>query len=208
MTIYNYIQLFEHPEVYSPQEDTFFFTDVLINQFKQNKYETKNFKICEIGVGTGYISIALSREFPSLHFVGIDISTYAIDLSYKNMRKLIAFENFSLLCMNLLHAFNPLKFTPEVIFFNPPYVRTSEKELTHEDILVRSWAGGNSGITIISEFLEYLTRFSFEESFFLTSDLNENELFESQFSLLLKFDILAEKKVENERLICYKVQKL
>jgi methylase of polypeptide subunit release factors len=124
------------------------------------------------------------------------------------MRKWIKLENFDLICMNLLQAFNPSKFTPEVIFFNPPYVRTSDEELAIESVLDQSWAGGNNGITVISEFLEFLTRFSFKEAFFLSSNLNQNEVFESQFSPLLKFDMIAEKGVENERLLCYKVQRL
>jgi HemK-related putative methylase len=203
----NSINLLESPDVYSPQEDTWFLSDVLVKYFHEKKISKQSsFLVCEVGVGTGFISIVLGRKYPNLQIVGIDISPQAAVLCRKNMSELLKPQKFLLICTNLLQALNPLKFSPEIIFFNPPYVRTSDSELKHGDSILKAWTGGTTGVIVIQNFLENLTRFNFKTAFFLSSIFNENELFEKEYSSCFCIETIAEKKVESECLLCYKVQ--
>ncbi|MFX0149956.1 MAG: methyltransferase [Candidatus Hodarchaeota archaeon] len=203
----NSLKLFENPNVYSPQEDTWFLADVLVKYFYERKFSKKSsFLVCEVGVGTGFISILLGKKFPNLQIIGIDISPQAAVLCWKNMTGLLKQQKFHLICSNFLQALNPLKFSPEIIFFNPPYVRTSDYELKRGDSMSKAWVGGASGVVIIRNFLENLTKYNFKTAFFLSSIFNENELLERDFSKHFIIETIAEKKVESERLLCYKVQ--
>ncbi|MFX0185506.1 MAG: HemK2/MTQ2 family protein methyltransferase [Candidatus Hodarchaeota archaeon] len=203
----NSIKLLAGPDVYSPQEDTWFLTDVLKRYFQDKKIKkNSSFLVCEVGVGTGFISILLGREYPNLRFVGIDISPQATALCWKNMSVWLKPQQFNLICADLFQALNPLKFSPKIVFFNPPYVRTRTEELKRKNSLSKAWVGGSSGVVIIQVFLETLTNFHFDTAFFLSSIFNENELFEKNYSCYFHIEIIAEKKVESERLLCYKVK--
>jgi len=198
-----------HPEVYSPDEDSWFLAENIKDFFLKehpNSQYTRKRSICEVGVGTGYISIYLAKNVPNLRIFGTDISPNAASLGYENMEKLIPGKEFNLYCADLMNCFDTEKFSPDIIYFNPPYVRTPLNEITEvNSIIQRSWAGGPDGITIIQEFLEELERFHFKKAFFLSSSLNSNEKFLINNSSTLEIYELSKKKIANEHLICYTV---
>jgi HemK-related putative methylase len=196
-----------NPWVYPPQEDTWFMVDVLEDVLNRDKViHSQSFLVCEIGVGSGFISIVLAKKFPMIHFIGTDISFQASRLSYKNMSDHLICNQYDLICMDLLQSFNPLKFHPDIIFFNPPYVRSSLEEI-NMGYLEKSWAGGPKGISVIHEFLKELSRFSFKKAIFLSSHENENEQLERDFNNAFQFHVISQRKIENERLICYEIRK-
>ena len=200
------LKLFEIPEVYSPQEDTWFLTDVLESQLRHELLgRSRSLLVCEVGVGSGFISIALAKKFPRIHFIGVDISSQSTILCYKNMSNWLQPDQFEVVCMNLLRGFNPSRFHPNIVFFNPPYVRTSEVEIK-KGFLEKAWAGGPSGLAIIQEFLEDLSQFSFDRAYFLSSIFNKNDLLETNFHNIFEFHVVAERKIEDERLLCYEVK--
>lgn len=200
------LKLFENPEVYSPQEDTWFLTDILESQLRQKLLNISHrFSVCEVGVGGGFISIVLAKKFPQIRFIGVDISSQSTILCYKNMSNWLQPDQFEVVCMNLLRGFNPSSFYPNIVFFNPPYVRTSEEEIK-KGFLEKAWAGGPSGLVIIQEFLEDLSRFSFDRAYFLSSIFNKNDLLEKNFHFVFEFRVIAEKKIEDEKLLCYEVR--
>ena len=208
MSYKNYLKLKELPQVYAPQEDTWFLTDILMHfideEIKQNRFISY---ICEIGVGNGYISTILGFNFPDIKIIGVDIFIGAVKLSYQNMSRWVQSEQFSLICGDLLHAFNPSVFKPDVIYFNPPYVRTSYLEFSKDDDpLVRTWAGGPNGTAVIRNFLENIMNFDFGTAFFLSSLFNDNDQIQTHFEEYYKLEIIAERKVENEKLLCYQVE--
>ncbi len=204
--IMNYINVAENPNVYPPREDSWFLADTIIKEFQNQKSIFKRYiLVCEIGVGTGFISIVLGKEFPWIQIVGTDISLKALALCNHNMKKHLKSRMYRLICCNLLNAFNPAKFHPDIIFFNPPYVKTTYKELNSRDNLIRTWAGGPKGISVISNFLENITKFSFKIAFFISTSSNENSILLKEFSHSLKIIMYSKRKVEDETLICYMV---
>jgi methylase of polypeptide subunit release factors len=193
--------------VNSPQEDTWFLTDTLVKYFDNlDRFNYKKLHVCEIGLGSGYISAVLGKIYPNINFVGVDVYFGAVELSYKNMIRWIQLNRFSLICSNLLNPFNPETFQPDVIYFNPPYVKTSIDEYKNTTTpIIKTWAGGPSGTAVIHKFLENLKDFNFKTGFFVSSQFNDNEIFEIEFKKNFRFKIIDERKVEDEKLLCYQV---
>ena len=209
MSLREIIRLRTHPEVYSPNEDSWFLAETIKEFLLKDKHFYNNSKrcsVCEVGVGTGYISIFLAKNVPNLQIFGTDISPYAVLLGFENMNKLIPRIEFNLYSANLLDCFDTNKFKPDIIFFNPPYVRTSLDEVKANDSLIpRSWAGGPDGVTIIQEFIKELEMYDFKKAFFLSSSLNTNEKFLINNSSTLVISELSKKKIADEHLLCYSV---
>ena len=194
------------PLVYPPMEDTWFLTDVLIKVFRDQAHDSQiPCLICELGIGTGYISTVLAQRFPHVRIIGVDISSEATRLAYNNLKKWISPERFEIICGNILDSFNSVNFKPDFILFNPPYVFTPLTEFQESNSLIKSWAGGPGGITVIQHFLRSLVRFSFSQAFFLTSNFNQNEVFEMQYMDELSLKPIAKRLVGDEQLICYQV---
>ncbi|MCK4847843.1 MAG: methyltransferase [Candidatus Heimdallarchaeota archaeon] len=209
MNIRENFQLKSNPEVYSPNEDSWFLAETIKYYFLKEtpvRHYTKRWSVCEVGVGTGYISIYLAKNVPNLRIFGTDISPCAVSLGLENMRKWIPKIEFNLYCANLMNCFDTNNFKPEVIYFNPPYVRTPLDEVRANNSLIqRSWAGGPDGITIIQGFIKELEMFNFKKAFFLSSSLNSNEKFLKHTSSTLVISELSKKKIADEHLICYSV---
>lgn len=203
------IKVKERQNVYPPGEDTWFLSDTLIDFCQKCISPSKlSSLVCELGVGTGYISIALSIKFPHFHFIGIDISQTAIFLSSLNMKRYLLDGKYSLLCTNFFDCLNFSTFKPYIIFFNPPYVITSktEQQVVNPE-LYRTWSGGSDGIRIIVQFLEELRRIQFNYSFFITSSRNKNDLLIDLFIDDLSLQIISERQLPDEKLLCYQVKK-
>jgi len=199
------LRLSTNSEVYSPQGDTWFLADVLEAQLhKEISNFTCSILVCEVGVGSGFISIVLAKKFPRIHFIGTDISPKSSRLCLKNMSNHLPWIQYEIVCMDLLRSFNPLKFSPDIIFFNPPYVASPFDEM-RRGFFEKSWAGGPKGITVIYEFLRELTRFTFKKAIFLSSINNENEILERDFNDHFLFHIISQRKIEKEKLLCYEV---
>ena len=207
MGLQNYLKVKKSLEVYSPREDTWFLTDTLVEYFNNlNGLRFKKLHVCEIGLGSGYISAVLGKKYPNMNFVGVDVFLGAVELSYPNMAQWLQFNRFSLICSNLLNSLNPETYHPDVIYFNPPYVRTSTDEYRNDTTpIIKAYAGGPSGTAVIHKFLENLKDFNFKTGFFLSSQFNENEKFETYFKKNFRFEIIDERKVEDENLLCYQV---
>jgi release factor glutamine methyltransferase len=109
------------PGVLVPRPDTETLVEVVVNELAScNKPMA-----LEIGVGSGAISVSVLLENPNVSIIGIDISRSAIDLSLENARLLGCADRFFVVLSDLTSAFRrgPLF---NVIFSNPPYIRTSD----------------------------------------------------------------------------------
>lgn len=193
-------------KVYPPQEDSWFLLDVLTEVLTYPEYKKrKEVVLCELGIGTGYISLNLAQQFPNTRIIGVDIVFEAAQFAQENLKRFLPRKNFEIICTNILDPFVFEKFSPDIIFFNPPYLLTSLTEFQRKDPLIRSWAAGPGGITVIQQFLAGLSPFTFERAFFLTSNLNKNEEIETLFENQFQLKRIASRTAVDEELICYEV---
>jgi release factor glutamine methyltransferase len=133
-------------------------TEILVEKTLEIAKEFKNPRILEIGVGSGIISIMLSKLLPDAKIIGVDISENALKIAEKNrIEKNILNVEFrqSDLFQNVSEKF-------DLIVSNPPYISDSErgklqKELEFEP--ENALYGGEIGDEVLQKIvLEFLKR--------------------------------------------------
>jgi release factor glutamine methyltransferase len=89
-------------------------------------------RILDIGTGSGCIPITLALEIKGAEVFGLDISEEALLVASQNTATIGVKVDF-LMCdiLNEEIPFNHL----DIIVSNPPYVKISEKELMHDNVL-------------------------------------------------------------------------
>ena len=103
-------------------------TELLVEKIINDSDKTTNLKILDIGVGSGNISLSISKNLPNSKVVAIDISESALDIANQNaeinsLQDRIEFRLFDIMNDNL----NSLgKF--DLIVSNPPYVSENDYE--------------------------------------------------------------------------------
>jgi release factor glutamine methyltransferase len=92
----------------------------------------KDFKILDIGTGSGCIAIALAKNISQAEIAAIDVSAEALELAQKNAQTNGVPVTF--LCQNILET-EDLQGQFDVIVSNPPYVRNLEKAEIKKNVL-------------------------------------------------------------------------
>ena len=151
-------------------------------------------RIIEIGTGSGFISSQIREKAESV--IATDINPYACTIAKKNGVEVVRTDLFSGICG-----------TFDLVIFNPPYLPTKEEERI-DDWLEYALDGGDDGRVTIKRFAgqldSVLSRMG--RCLILISSLTGTEEVRKIFSDLgfLSF-IIAEKKVEDERLYVLRV---
>ncbi len=98
------------------------------NHFKNNKIV----KILDVGTGSGCIGISLAKEIKNSVVHGIDNCREALETAKKN-----ANNNEVEVSFKLLDILGSISFSEsyDVIISNPPYVKDSEKQYMHKNVL-------------------------------------------------------------------------
>lgn len=114
-----------------PRPETEELVHWIINDYKG--FEQTPFTILDIGTGSGAIAVSLAKNLTRALVYALDISAGALNVAAKNatlnnvevrfIQQDILSENIDL----------PVKF--DCIVSNPPYVRNSEKQLMHTNVL-------------------------------------------------------------------------
>jgi release factor glutamine methyltransferase len=117
-------RLNEH--VLIPRQETEELVDWIVKECKGY-----SLRILDIGTGTGCIAIALAMFLPESTVEGVDIDERIIRLAQENSRRngvKARFFNLNILKDDLPGGY-------DLIVSNPPYVRESEKEYMHGNVL-------------------------------------------------------------------------
>lgn len=131
-----------------PRPETEELVDIIIKEFKVQSLKFKNsstpndqisnlnsqFSILDIGTGSGCIPIALKKNIPSAKVHGLDVSEKALDVAKQNAvlnNVDVEFIFGDILDSNIQFPNSQL----DIIVSNPPYVRISEKETMHKNVL-------------------------------------------------------------------------
>lgn len=106
----------------------------LVRDYINKKNIEENISICDIGAGSGNISITLKKlfeDFENIDITAIEISGKAIEVIKKNEANILK-KN-----INIINA-NALDFEPEkkfdIIVSNPPYVALKDKDKLQKDL--------------------------------------------------------------------------
>lgn len=125
----NKFKVSEHTLIPRPE------TEELVHLIIQDQKEKKHASIIDIGTGSGCIPISLAIHMPQHDYWAVDIEKDALNVAKHNakcMNTTIQFMEIDILEWDLVFPSN-LKF--DIIVSNPPYIRESEKNQIHRNVL-------------------------------------------------------------------------
>ena len=127
------IDFYVDNSVLIPRAETEELIDLVRDYINKKKYE-KNISICDIGAGSGNISITLKKlfeDFENIDITAIEISDKAVEVIKKNEANILKEK------INIINA-DALTFEPQkkfdIIVSNPPYVALKDKDNLQKDL--------------------------------------------------------------------------
>lgn len=112
-----------------PRPETEELVDWIISE--NNTPANQNFRVLDIGTGSGCIPISLKKHLPHFEIYTLDVSPEAISVAKENANEMDVKINF--IEDDILNFKSDLKF--DIIVSNPPYIRHLEKEEMHNNVL-------------------------------------------------------------------------
>ena len=106
-----------------PRPETEELLEFAISKIQNSKFKIQNFKILDIGTGSGVIPIVLKKYFPNAEISAIDISEQVLEIAKKNAafhQMEVNFFQHDFLNENLEENF-------DIIISNPPYIGKEEE---------------------------------------------------------------------------------
>ncbi len=144
-------------DVFIPRQDTEIMVELVIYLIKINNFK----KVLDLGTGSGIIAISISKYFPKIYILGIDINKLCIKLAKYNSLKL-NINNIYFKQSNWFSFFKKKIVLFDIIISNPPYI-SNFFDKYNNDIKYESYIGlfsNNNGmkdiILIILNSYKYL----------------------------------------------------
>jgi release factor glutamine methyltransferase len=116
------------PDVLIPRPET----EILVENAIEDLRSKNNAEFCEVGVGSGCISVSILYQLPSAAAVGLDISEKALQITGKNAEKHGVGSRLTLLRSDVFDALTYQRF--DMIVSNPPYVPRSDFETLQPEV--------------------------------------------------------------------------
>jgi release factor glutamine methyltransferase len=115
-------RFFVDENVLIPRPETEELLELAINKIRDSRFEIRDFRILDIGTGSGIIPITLKKYFPDAEISAMDISEKALEIAQKNAdfhQTEINFIQADYLNTDLTEKY-------DVIISNPPYIGIDE----------------------------------------------------------------------------------
>ncbi len=122
------LKLYVNPSVLIPRPETEELADWIIR-----KNSVVNGAILDVGTGSGCIALALKAGMKNCRISGVDISAKALDVAKQNAG--LNGLDVDFFCADVLNWQNYKWEKYDIIVSNPPYIRESEKEQMHANVL-------------------------------------------------------------------------
>ena len=118
---------FVNSNVLDPRPETELIIEEVLRNIKDRK---KQYKILDIGTGSGCLAICLAKELTNSKITAIDISKTAINVAKKNIKLKKLEHHIDLKLIDI----NKIKDRYDIIVSNPPYLTECEYEKAQEEI--------------------------------------------------------------------------
>lgn len=135
------------PDVLIPRAET----EILVEEAIKILGNRENGRFCEIGVGSGCISISILANVPQASAVGADISPEALNVARMNAESHGVADRLDLRISNVFNDLDAERF--DFVVSNPPYVPLADFDTLQAE--VRNFepeialVGGSDGLSII-----------------------------------------------------------
>lgn len=121
-------------------------TELLVELALQRIPARGNFRVLDLGTGSGAIAISIAKSRPQSEVVAVDASEAALQVARENARRL-GVANLSFLQSEWFSALDGQRY--DLIVSNPPYVAADDVHLTQGDVRfepVSALASGADGL--------------------------------------------------------------
>ncbi|HEX8369086.1 MAG TPA: peptide chain release factor N(5)-glutamine methyltransferase [Pyrinomonadaceae bacterium] len=144
-------------------------TELIVENAIEILRDKENSAFCEIGVGSGCISVSILHEIKTATASGFDVSEKAIEIAKLNAENNGVLNRLSLKMSNIFSALRNEKF--DLIVSNPPYIprediQTLQPEVRNFDPLTALTDGGD-GLSIIEKIICESPKFLKSDGFLL-----------------------------------------
>lgn len=144
-------------------------TEIIVEQAIEILRPKDRARFCEIGVGSGCISISILHEIKKARAVGADISEKALQIAAKNAERHEVSRRLDLKISDVFAELENEKF--DLIVSNPPYI--ASEAIENLQLEVRDYepraalTDGENGLTIIERIVENAPRFLKSKGFLI-----------------------------------------
>ncbi len=160
-------------DVLIPRPETELIVEAAIEILKDNA------RFCEVGIGSGCISISILHRVKTASAIGLDISERALEVARKNSETHLVAERLELKISDVFEKLQNEKF--DLIVSNPPYVPVEDIETLQPE--VRDYepsvalTDGADGLSIVKKIIDDAPRF-LKASGFLLLEIGINQAIE------------------------------
>ncbi len=129
----------------------------------------ENGRFCEVGIGSGCISVSILHEVKTASAIGSDVSESALQIAGKNAETHNVFDRLELKISDVFDILQTEKF--DLIVSNPPYI--SSKNIRNLQMEVRDFeplsalTDGADGLSIIKKIIDDAPKFLKPQGFLL-----------------------------------------
>lgn len=159
------------------------------------------------GIVITSIAMALSKHCQPYH-IAIDINVNACNATRKtaalNSVEVDVVQMDLLNCIRNSHVF-------DVVVFNPPYVVTSDEEISDDRHLFKAWAGGTNGRKVMERVFPKIPDILSDTGTFYLLVIKENDpehILRTFKNLGMVGKIVAERKIRGEHLYILRFKKI
>ncbi len=153
------------PDVLIPRPETELIVEAAIEILR----EKNSPEFCEIGIGSGCISVSILHEDETARAIGLDVSEKALQIAGQNAERHEVADRLELKISDIFASLINEKF--DLIVSNPPYISSEEVENLQRE--VRDFeprfalTDGKNGLTIIEKIVRDAPNFLKSNSFLL-----------------------------------------
>ncbi|MEJ7862270.1 MAG: peptide chain release factor N(5)-glutamine methyltransferase [Pyrinomonadaceae bacterium] len=137
------------PDVLIPRPET----ELIVETATEILRDRKGAQFCEVGVGSGCISISILHEIKSASAEGFDISHKALRIAEKNAETHCVLARLKLKISNVFEVLSDEKF--DLIVSNPPYISIEKTKILQPEVRdfepLQALTDGADGFAIIEK---------------------------------------------------------
>lgn len=170
------------PDVLIPRPET----ELLVEAAIEILQAKENPRFCEIGTGSGCISVSILHEVKNATATGADISEKALKITELNAEKNSVFERLQLIKSDVFENVEDEKF--DLIVSNPPYISSSDFENLQKEVRdfepQTALTDNKNGLSIIEKIISDAPEFLKSDCFLLMEiGFDQSDEVEKMFDL-------------------------
>ncbi len=160
-------------------------TEIIVENAIEILQTIENPNFCEVGVGSGCISVSILKNIKNAQAIGLDISEKALEIAEKNTRFHGVFDRLILKQSDVFGVLRGEKF--DLIATNPPYIpqedfATLQPEVRDFDPQI-ALTDGKNGLSIIEKIISDSPKFLKSRGFLLMEiGINQADSVKEMFS--------------------------